>query len=216
MTPDDQTEPAAPAAPGPVVESDEPRRPAVPPPGTYVARAGRYFRNVRYIIFAAAFGAGLWFLYDGFVGWPAERAEFHRLDAEVKAAQERGEPYDHLLEQQKQYKDHNDASILLQKILGLSLPPLAVLLLIRWLYISRGEIRMDDGDTLHAPGHPPIPASAVTEIDDSLWDRKGIAYVDYTIPGGESGQVRLDDFVYERPPVDAIHDRLVYLLSQRH
>lgn len=190
-------------------------KPALPPTGPYTARAGRYFRNVRYIIFAAAFAAGLYFLYDGFIGYPRERDAFRRLAVEIKAAQERGEPYDHLLEEQKQYEDHNDAAIMLQRVLGFALPPLALLMLVRWLYISRGEIRLDADDTLHAPGFPPIPASAVKAIDDDLWHRKGIAWVKYELPGGESGSVRLDDFVYERPPIDAIHDRLAYRLSER-
>ena len=175
----------------------------------------RYYRRFL-IIGIAALGWALYCLYDGFIGYPRERDAFRRLDAEIKAAQERGAPYDHLLDEQKRYKNHNDASIMLQRGLGFALPPLALLMLIRWLYISRGEIRIDDDDTLHAPGHPPIPAAAVTAIDDDLWDRKGIAYVEYELPGGASGTVRLDDFVYERPPVDAIHDRLAHRLSQRN
>ncbi len=186
-----------------------------PPPGPHVARAGRYFRNVRYIIFLAAFGAGLWFLYDGFVGYPFERGEYRRLQAEIEDAQLRGESIDELAKAQRVYDDHSDADILLQKILGFALPPLALLMLIRWLYISRGTIRMDEHDTLHVPGHPPIPASAVKEMDDALWDRKGISYVEYRGTGGDSEFAKLDDFVYERAPIDAIHDRLAYLVKQR-
>src|SRR5688572_22777134 len=182
-------------------------RPA-PPAGPHVARAGRYFRNVRYIIFLAAFLAGLYFLYDGFVDWPHEQREYRRLQAEITAAQEKGEPFEHLRSEQAELHDRSDSDILIQRVLGLTLPPLALLLLIRWLYISRGQIRLDEMDTLHVPGHGPIPASAVTHVDDALWDRKGIAYLEYEAPGGETGRVRLDDFVYERPPTDAIHDRL--------
>ena len=33
--------------------------------------------------------------------------------------------------------------------------------MLRWLYISRGEIRLDEADTLHAPGHGAVPLAAV-------------------------------------------------------
>ena len=197
------------------VDSPAGGSPAGSEAGAHVARAGRYFRNVRYVIFVAAIGLGAYFLYDGFVSWPHQRAEYQRLEAAIVEAQNRGASIDALRAEQAQYKEHSETDILLQKILGFTVIPLSILLLIRWLYISRGEVRMDAMDTLHAPGHPPVPASAVTGIDDRLWDRKGIAYVDYQRSGGESGRLKLDDFVYERQPIDAIHDRLSYLLSRR-
>src|SRR5687767_3087471 len=115
-------------------------RPA-PPAGPHVARAGRYFRNVRYIIFLAAFLAGLYFLYDGFVDWPHEQREYRRLQAEITAAQEKGEPFEHLRSEQAELHDRSDSDILIQRVLGLTLPPLA-LLLVRWWFIIRGGVRL--------------------------------------------------------------------------
>lgn len=64
-------------------------------------------------------------------------------------------------------------------------------------------------DTLYVPGHPPIAISEITEIDNTLWERKGIAHVKYMTAAGKSGTFKLDDFVYERKPIDAIYDRIM-------
>lgn len=212
----DESTPSPEAEPRPIDAGPIGGEPAAPPPppGPYAARAASYYRNVRYVITAAMIAMGCWFLYDGFVKYPAENREYARLQAEIEEANDLGDSAEaaQLLEQQKGLSEHSDLDLAIQKILGFTLPPLALLLLWRWLYISRGEVRLDADDTLHVPGHPPVPASAIEEIDDSLWDRKGIAHVYYTDNGTE-GRVKLDDFVYDRKPVDQIHDRLVYLKS---
>lgn len=195
-----------------------PEQPAVQEPpaaGPHVARAGRYFRNVRYLIFAAGLFFGLYFLYDGFIGYPRERAEYRRLEQAIVEAQNRGEPIAELRREQAEYDDHNDAAIILQRVLGFGLVPLSILLLIRCLYISRGEIRLDEQDTLHVPGREPIAATSLESVDDTLWERKGIAVVHYRDAGLNHGQVKLDDFVYDRAPIDAIHERLKHLILTR-
>ena len=195
---------------------DSPPADAPPPPGPHAARAGSYYRNVRYVIFALILGLGLYFLYDGFVGYPAENAEYDRVQAELADATAYGETDRkiELAEELRGLDNHSDEDIFLQKLLGFLLPPVAILLLARWLRISRGEIRLDEDDTLHAPGHPPIPADRITAIDDGRWDRKGISHVAYDLADGRAGSVKLDDFVYDRGPVDRIHDRLVHLKTR--
>lgn len=187
------------------------------PPGPYAARAGSYFRNVRYVIVLALLVVGGWFLYDGFVKWPAEQAKYRELAEGIKQANAIGDSSmaADLTEQQKQYDAHEGWDIPSNRVLGFLLPPVGIILLIYWLRMSRGEIRLDETDVLHIPGHPQVKADEVTEIDDELWDRKGISYIKYATAGGETGTVKLDDFVYERGPVDKIHDRLAYLLDQR-
>ena len=59
--------------------------------GDIVARAGRYYRNTRYIMFALLLGMGGWFLYDGFIGWPNENAKIAQLNAAEQAAKDRGD-----------------------------------------------------------------------------------------------------------------------------
>jgi len=157
------------------------------------ARYGRYYRNTRYLMFVLFMGFGIYCIYDGFVKYPREN----------ETAIKRG-----------QRPPHGEYDAPLNKALGIILPPLAVFVLLRALHNSRGEVRLD-GDTLSIPGHPPIPLSAIRTIDKGLWDRKGIAYIDYEL--GEPPVTRtfkLDDFVYDRPPIDEIMARVeAYALS---
>jgi hypothetical protein len=151
-----------------------------------VARAGRYYRNTRYLFVAGMIVMGAYFAYDGWVGYPREQA-LHQQNPKA------GVP-------------HSDTDILLQKVLGCTLPPLGLLFLGWTLHNSRGAYRMT-ADVLSVPGHPDVPMEAVRAIDKSNWDRKGIAYVDYEV-GGQVGRLKLDDFVYDRGPTDRIMDRV--------
>jgi hypothetical protein len=155
-----------------------------------VARGGTYYRVTRYLFCVVLVGSGLWFGYDGFVRYPRYN-ELHLLHVRNPASY----PQD--------YPMHNGSSILLQKILGGALPLAALGLLVWTLYRSRGAYRLAD-DVLSVPGHPDVPLSNITQIDKSLWDRKGIARLDYELPSGQRGKVTLDDFIYDRPPTDRI------------
>ena len=75
------------------------------------------------------------------------------------------------------------------------------------LYNSRGQYRLRD-EILNVPGHPPVPLDAITSIDKTYWDRKGIVFINYELPNGKAGKVRLDDFIYQRPPTDEIYKRI--------
>ncbi len=172
-----------------------------------VARAGRYFRNTRYLMALLVLGFGIACIYDGWVGWPRQNLKRQRVEAELKAAQRRGDQaaVERLTPQRGEIKTATD--LMIQKALGVALPPLAVLLLVRALYVSRGEYRLEAG-VLHVPGHPPIPLASITAVDRKLWDRKGILYFEYRLEDGAAGRVKLDDFVYARGPTDAIVEQI--------
>jgi hypothetical protein len=178
--------------------------PPASPEQPIVAHAGRYYRNVRYLMAVAVVVMGFWFAYDGFVKWPQMNADYDALvehyrnnpestkDKSFKAAVE-----------ERQLVRHNAMAILFQKFLAFSLPLAGIALVIWMRYNSRGEYRFD-GTTLSVPGHPPINVADISAIDRKLWDRKGIAYIEYATPTGGVGRAKLDDFVYDRPPTDAI------------
>ena len=105
-------------------------------------------------------------------------------------------------------KRYDDLALNLQKLLAFSLPVAAVGLLVWMLYNSRGEYRFD-GKTLSIPGHPPIDVESISAVDRKLWDRKGIAFIEYAGPDGSVGRARLDDFIYERGPTDAIYKQII-------
>ena len=152
-----------------------------------VARAGRYYRNTRYIVSLALVLVGAWFAYDGWVTWPREA----RMNKENPKT---GTP-------------HSDLDIWFQKALGSTLPPLGIGLLCWTLYRSRGAYRMH-GDVVSVPGHPDVRLDAVRQMDMSKWDRKGIARVEYERGPGDLQWLVLDDFVYDRPPTDTIVKRI--------
>ena len=157
-----------------------------------VARGGTYYRYTRYAFAALILGFGVAFAYDGFRRYPRNN-ELHRL---------------HVLDPAKYPQDyavHSETDINFQKVLGVLLPPAAIGLLAWTLYRSRGQYRLA-GDVLSVPGHPDVPLGAVTQIDLSKWDRKGIARLSYELPDARRGTLTLDDFIYDRPPTDRILD----------
>lgn len=177
--------------------------------GAVRAGPGRYYRNTRYLMAIVFIAMGAWFGYDGFVRWPGWNQMYDKLEAQRQVALDRGDRQaaEQLRVEQGKYEKHNEASLMLQKVLCFALPPLGLILLARALRNSRGEYRLE-GTTLHVPGHPPVPFENITQIDRRRWDRKGIAYIHYDLGDGRQGRLRLDDFHYERPPTDAIFDRI--------
>ena len=175
--------------------------------GDIVARAGRYYRNTRYIMFAVLLIMGAWFTYDGLVGWPKGNAEIAKLEAQQAEATKRNDQAElgRIATELKKYKKHSDWDLGLQYILGFGLPPLGLALLIYSLHRSRGEYRLS-GTKLSVPGHPTIDLDDIKSVNNDLWDRKGIVYLKYETPAGQSGEIVLDDFIYDRPPTDQIYD----------
>jgi hypothetical protein len=166
---------------------------ALAPGEEIVARAGRYYRVTRYIMTAVLLGMAAWFAYDGFVTYPRDN-QIHRLHEQ--------DP----LKYPDDKQPHTDTDIQMQKALAVLLPAVALALLSWTMWNSRGAYRLR-GDVLSVPGHPDVPLSAITKIDKSKWDRKGIAYLDYEVAGTggvSNGTLKLDDFVYDRPPTDRI------------
>jgi len=155
--------------------------------GETVARAARYYRTTRYIIVAMLIGYGAWSAYDGFVRYPRHNAE------DTAKGLERVR--------------HPGLDIPFNRTLGVTLAPLGLGLLAWWLYRSRGEYRLS-GDVVHVPGHRAVGLNQIRQMDNELWQRKGIAMVQYEKEGGGEASFKLDDFVYERQPIDVIHDRI--------
>jgi hypothetical protein len=188
-----------------------------------VAHAGRYYRNTRYLMTVLTVGMGLWFAYDGWVRYPQQNQRLAELSVEIVEARKAAEDarasgdadreqteqaqLSALLAEQGKLKHHSASDLLLQRALGMGLPPLGIAFLAWSLYRSRGAYRLS-GQTLSVPGHPPIQLDQIVRIDKQLWERKGIAHVDYETPEGRQGRITLDDFIYDRQPTDAIYARI--------
>ena len=163
--------------------------------GEIVARAGTYYRVTRFLMTLLFLGFGIACIKDGFFKYPRENSQ----------AINKG-----------QAEPHPGLDVPLNQALGILLPPLGLFTLGWTLFNSRGAYRLVN-DTLRVPGHNPIQLNAIRKIDKRLWDRKGIAYIEYEIAGEpEPEQFKLDDFVYQRDPTDQILERLEDHVRQQH
>lgn len=174
--------------------------------GDIVARAGRYYRITRYVMFLMILGFGLAFLYDGFIRYPRQNAELAALEEQRRVATTDADKQ-RLAVEIKKYEFRNNTSLMIQKLLGFTLPPLAIAMIAWSLHRSRGEYRLS-GTKLSAPGHPTIDLDDITSVNNDLWDRKGIVWLKYETAAGQQGEIVLDDFIYDRPPTDQIYDRI--------
>jgi len=157
-----------------------------------VARADFQYRWRVYAIFIVMFGYGVLSIRDGFYKWPAENALNHEMIARHEKPSE---------------ADHNDAAILINKVLGVLLPAISLPLFIWLMYRSRGAYRLEK-DTLSLPGLAPIPLDKIQALDKSRWEKKGIAVVEYHDGAGSTQTATLRDMVYERRTTDQIVDRI--------
>ncbi len=201
MIPDAQQAQPQATQPDAMTSRDAPA--AAPIPSVVVARAGRYYRNARFIMVTLVIGFGAYFLYDGFIAYPkkndVERAKPENIN---QAGEFIGKlPY-------------SEWDIFLQKALGFAMPPLGLAYLAFFMRRSRGEYRMEN-QQIAIPGHPPFHIDEVTKLDKKLWDRKGIAVVSYETASGQKGAATLDDFIYDRKPTDQIYDAIVANLKDR-
>jgi hypothetical protein len=177
--------------------------------GPIIARASNEYRVKRLIIVGMLIIMGAWFAYDGLVNWPRENQRIEQLRKDVETARKAGKESEvHKLDAELlTLKHHSDTDLLMQKVLGFSLPPLGLFVLIWSLYHSRGQYRLQE-NLLNVPGHPPIPLDAIRSIDRTDWDRKGIAFLNYELRSGKKGSARLDDFIYQRKPTDDIFNSI--------
>jgi len=181
-----------------------------------VARGGEYYRRMRYLVAAILLAAGVWFAYDGWVGWPRINDRIADIKQQINDQDEHTEVGKKhradLTEQLKDLKPHDDLAILLQKLLAFGLPLVGIGLVAWAHHNSRGEIRLSH-DTLSAPGHPKVTMDQIVALDKRLWDKKDIAYIDYEA-ADKKGRIRLDAFVYQTDPIVKIYDRIEAVMKE--
>jgi hypothetical protein len=176
-----------------------------------VALPDRKFFIKRMVIAAVVVGFAAFFLYDGFVRYPNHNRKVEAVEAKRKAL-DASASVDQTAPIDKELRDlgnkKSDFDILLQRLIGFALTPVGLFLLFKFLRESRGELKLD-GDVIYVPGHPPVPIPSITAVNNVRWEKKGIAIFDYRLADGTSGRFKIDDFVFVRPPTDAIHDEIL-------
>ena len=168
------------------------------------AKIARHYQVRLLLISLLALFGGLYFLYDGLVGYPHLQAmyqQYQQIKQDypqdynqqwVKTAQERGWP-----REGPEYK--SDTDILTQKIIAAILLPIGVLMLGRVLFNRGRWIAMNEQGLIDHAGRR-VDFETITSLDESRWQRKGIAVVHYQ-SDGQAGRFILDDWKYERAAV---------------
>jgi hypothetical protein len=157
------------------------------------------------------FLGGLYFFYDGMVGYPAKRAagldfqkfmednpdmeELERFEEWKKRAVEKGWPPENPLK-----ADTNKPVSLIdineQFYYGGGACLIGLGFLSRFAYMFHRWIECDDTSLRDKAGHETTYAN-ITELNKKKWQNKGIAFVKYKSEKGPQ-QIRLDDFYFER------------------
>ncbi len=152
------------------------------------------------------FAGGLYFLYDGMIGYPnqviraedfqkfakdnSEMDELDRLNQWNKRAEEKGWPTGNPGEPHKEY-DINEQFYYAYAgmLVGLGFLSRFVYMLGRW-------VECDDTSLRDKAGRETTYAN-ITELNKKKWQSKGIAFVAYKKNGG-TDRIRLDDFYFDR------------------
>src|SRR6185312_8391379 len=91
-----------------------------------IARPDAGYRWKHLLMALLLIGGGFWFAYDGWVRWPNYNKLADQATSQMEAAQNAvpkdSARIDELAKELQKYERHNDASILLQKILAFALP----------------------------------------------------------------------------------------------
>jgi hypothetical protein len=193
-----------------MTQADAPTTETPPVVDEIVAEPDVGYRWKHLIMAVLMIAGGAWFAYDGWINWPRMNQNAVRVEKELEAAQRANneQKKNDLAIELRKYEKHNDASILIQKILAITLPSFGLFWGIWTIRATRGSYRLG-GDTLHVPGHPPVTFNNIRRIDKRRWDRKGIAYLHYEHgQPAEPGILKLDDFAYQRKETDEILERI--------
>jgi hypothetical protein len=154
-------------------------------------------------------GFGLYCLYDGMIGYPAQREralkfqeleELNQLEDWPRVAAENGwKPFD-------PGKPKTEAEITVQfymmavcGVAGLLVLTKVLRSLGRWVEMDNAGLRSNRGQA--------VQFDQIRKIDKKKWDNKGIAKVHYQ-ENGRAKVFTLDDFVYDRPTTDDILRKL--------
>jgi hypothetical protein len=161
------------------------------------ALPSREWKKRMYLLMLFAFGAGIWFFYDAYVGYPKqiERATAYdtlekedRLKEWPKIASERG------WVEKDPGSPKTPEDLKQQRVWGFGACAVGVMVIGYFLWARRFRLTADD-DTIYPPMGDPVRFDEIREFDMKKWNRKGIAVAIYE-RGGTRKRLALDDWKY--------------------
>jgi hypothetical protein len=170
------------------------------------ARISKEWRRRMVLMGFMIYGSALWFLYDGYIAWPAEadrHVELLALTEELVAAGEAVDGKDPAVERawarlaaerkwsEKVPKNRTRGDLLGQRITG-GIMLAGGLIFTAWvLWNHRRSVRCD-GDLITGASGERVHFDQIVETDRRKWNSKGIAYAIYEA-NGRRRRLTLDD-----------------------
>lgn len=173
------------------------------------AKISREWRRRMLFLWAMVFGIALWFLWDGYVAWPAEAERYaafrERFGEEVPAGGDEDAPSAQVLREWREWaaeqgypealpKERTAADLGEQRMIGGTLLGLAVVFA-AWIGWNHTRSLRAEGEVVISPGGRRVPLDAIVGMDRRKWDSKGIAYARYE-ENGRRRKLTLDDHKY--------------------
>lgn len=174
------------------------------------ARISKEWRRRMVFMFIMLFGSALWFLYDGYIAWPAETQRHETLRAIADRMIEAGEVKDskellkdpalvrawerHARENDlplKVPKHRSDGDLAGQRISGFVLLVGSAIFAAWVAWNHRLSVRAEGDVVIGACGRQ-VHLDSIVEIDRRKWASKGIAYAIYEADGRRR-RLTLDD-----------------------
>lgn len=170
------------------------------------ARISKEWRRRMIMMALMLNGSGLWFIYDGYVAWPAEEQRYQQLvtlTAGTLAADEK--PTDKNPEVVRAWKAHAAANDLPEKlpkhrsegdlsgqrIIGNIFMAFG-LTFVAWVLLQHRKSVRADGDLVTGADGETVHLDSIIEMDRRKWANKGIAYAIYE-KDGQRRRLCLDD-----------------------
>lgn len=171
------------------------------------------YRNRLLMIALGALLYASWCLYDGLIAYPDQMKAYQAIN-QVK----KDNPEDwkskwpevaiaNGWDDTKEPDERTQGDITTQWLQFAIVFPIGAYCLFAVATWSRRFVGADE-NTLYANGGIEVPFDQITRIDASRWENKGIARIYYNA-GSTQSHILIDDFKFERPPADAIFNRVV-------
>lgn len=150
----------------------------------------------QFLITFFSLAMGLWFFYDGKIGFPKKNERFLAHQTFVQANNKSWEEYARSRGWPKRVPErlYKKADIAMQYVLGAA-SLIGGLLALRLLLKGLNSFVHSDAEAYYNEIGKRIPFSAITSIDKRKWDSKGIAVLTYVADGRQSKAV-IDDYKF--------------------
>lgn len=163
----------------------------------FEALPSREWKKRMYLLMLFAFGAGIWFFYDAYVGYPKqiERATAYKTledDGRLKEWPALAASKGWVEKDPGAPKTEEDLKQ--QRTWGLGACIVGAVVIVYFFWARRFKLTADE-ETIYPPMGDPVRFDEIREFDMKKWNRKGIAVAIYERAGARK-RLTLDDWKF--------------------